>query len=239
MGGRAMVQSYAVVFIMMAAMVEALLFTKWLKWPVFAIMAVFSYVNIWFTYNAHAGQGLYDPNGMTKAYYWAVVGRFRVPEYTERFKDTDEYFKGTPKNKRLLFSEDFEEDSSASDIDPISGNRSLYFYPYRQYAPILTFAFTESEADWIRAVVKVRPSEQEWESWRMLQFIVGFTHDGSKIKDRMIRVNRFCPPRETTELYFDIKVPKAPIDSVYIQFWSPGSKAALHLDEVSIHAFTE
>src|SRR5690606_25725334 len=147
MGGRAMVQSYAVVFIMMAAMVEALLSTKWLKWPVFAIMAVFSYVNIWFTYNAHAGQGLYDPNGMTKAYYWAVVGRFRVPEYTERFKDTDEYFKGTPKNKRLLFSEDFEEDSSASDIDPISGNRSLYFYPYRQYAPILTFAFTESEAD--------------------------------------------------------------------------------------------
>src|SRR5690606_21838877 len=239
MGGRAMVQSYAVAFFMVAALVEWLFSTRWLKWPAFSLMALFAYVNIWFTYNAHAGQGLYDPNGMTKAYYWAVVGRFRVPKYKEKFKDTDEYFKGTPKNRKLLFSYGFEDDQTASDVNPISGKRSLFFYPYREFSPKLYFPLQPSEEDWLRAVARVRPLEQEWENWRMVQFIVGFNHHGEKIKDRMIRLNRFCPPGEITEVYFDIEIPDQPFDSVYILFWTPGSSSRIQIDEISVYSFME
>lgn len=68
MGGRPMVQGYAISFFIVATLVDGLLKTKWIKWPVFAAMAITCYVNIWFTYNAHSTGGLYDPGGMSKAY---------------------------------------------------------------------------------------------------------------------------------------------------------------------------
>lgn len=81
MGGRAMVQSYAMAFMIIGSWWEWLKSTSaWIKGISYVLMALFAYVNIWFTYNAHAGQGLYDPSGMTSAYYWAVVGRSHVPE---------------------------------------------------------------------------------------------------------------------------------------------------------------
>ncbi len=103
MGGRAMVQSYAMAFMIIGSWWEWLKSTSaWIKGISYVLMALFAYVNIWFTYNAHAGQGLYDPSGMTSAYYWAVVGRSHVPEYTAIFKDTEEYFTGKPKDLRKL-----------------------------------------------------------------------------------------------------------------------------------------
>lgn len=239
MGGRAMVQSYAVAFFMMAALVDWLLHTKWIKWPVFAVMAVFAYVNIWFTYNAHTYDGLYDPTGMTKAYYWAVVGRFDVPFETRKLKDTDELFKGEPKNMQLIYSYGFENDTTASDINPISGTRSLFFHPYREYSPELKFHFTKGDAEWLRARATFKFMDDEWENWKMLQYVVGFIDNGKKIKNNMIRVNRFVNTGEATSVSFDVKLPNQTFDSVYILFWNPGSKATLKLDDIEIHSFEE
>src|SRR5690606_14430327 len=112
----------------------------------------------------------------------------------------------------------FEDDTTASDLYPISGNRSLYFHPYREFSPQLSFDNTVANADWLRAKVTIRTMEEEWENWKMLQYIVGFTYKGDKIKDRMIRLNRFAEPGNTTEVYFDLKIPKQPFDSIYVIF---------------------
>ncbi len=239
MGGRAMVQSYAVAFFMIAALVEWLLHTKWIKWPVFAVMVVFAYVNIWFTYHAHAGNGLYDPVGMTKAYYWAVVGRFKVSDETNKLKDTDELFKGEPRNMQLIYSYGFEDDTTASGENPISGSRSLYFHPYREYSPEFRFSFAKSNADWLRAQVTINALDDEWEYWKMLQFVVGFQNRGEKIKTNMIRLHRFAKENEPTEIYIDVKIPQQEFDSVYILFWNPGSGTTLKLDEIEVYSFEE
>lgn len=239
MGGRPMVQSYAITFFMIAALVDVLLKTRWIKWPVFAIMAVFVYVNIWFTYNAHTPKGLYDPVGMTKAYYWKVVGRFKVPEYTVRFKDTDEYFEGAPKNMKQLYSYGFEDDTTASDIYPISGKRSLYFHPYREYSPILAFPYLPGNADWLRAKVTIKVMDDEWEYWKMLQFTIGFVNKEERIKTNMIRLHRFAIEGKPTEVYFDVKIPKQPFDSVQVYFWNPGSYTTSKLDDIEVWSFEE
>lgn len=239
MGGRAMVQSYAVAFLIMGTLIEWLLKAGRVKWPSFALMGLLSYVNIWFTYNAHAGQGLYDPTGMTKSYFWAVVGRFKVPQHTAIYKDTDEYFSGKPKNIKLIYDYGFEDDTTYSEINPIFGRRSLNMHSNMEYSNKLQFKNNISHATWLRAKVSVRTTDREWENWRMIQFIVGFTQNGKKIKDRMIRINRYAEPGQIVDVSFDIKVPKENFDSIYIYFWNPGSQVGVDFDNIEISSFTE
>lgn len=239
MGGRAMVQSYAVAFLIMGTLIEWLLQAGWLKWPSFALMALFSYINIWFTYNAHGGQGLYDPNGMTQAYYWAVVGRFEVPPHTIIYKDTDEYFSGTPHKIKQIHQYGFEEDTACSEQNPISGRRSLQFPSSNTNTRKWSFAKPDGQADWLRAKVSARANGTEWESFKMIQFIVGFSQNSEKIKERMIRVQRYTEPGQVVDVSFDIKIPREAFDSIYFYFWNPGSQVATTLDDVEFHSFSD
>lgn len=241
MGGRAMVQSYAVLFFIIAALVQALLQTRWLKWPVFAVMMVFAYVNIWFTYNAHGGAGLYDPNGMTKAYYWAVVGRFHVPKHSIRYKDTDEFFDGKPQNMKQLYNNDFEDDSTATTENPISGQRSLYFDGTREYSPKMRIAYRPGQADWVRATASVRINKAEWEVWKKIQFTIGFKDEKLEdVKTRMVRINHLMDVDSAeTQVYFDVKIPEQSFDSLDILFWNPGSKWPVMIDDVALWSFDE
>lgn len=240
MGGRAMVQSYAVAFFMIAALVEWLLNTKWIKWPAFAIMLVFAYVNIWFAYNAHAGNGLYDPTGMTKAYYWAVVGRLNVPFETRKLKETDELFTGTPVNMKLLRKYDFENDSTALVDTPIAGLRSLLFHENKTYSPKISAPFQPGNADWIRSSAIVKVIKNEWVNWKMIQFTVNFRKgSGEVIKSRMIRLNNYVFKGQIGSVYIDVKIPEQAFDTIDVFFWNPGSSQPLMIDDIEIHSFEE
>lgn len=240
MGGRAMVQSYAVAFMVIAALVEWLLTTRWIKWPVFAVMAVFAHVNIWFTYNAHKAEGLYDPTGMTEAYYWAVVGRFNVPFETRKLKETDELFTGTPANMRLLRKYDFENDSTAWVDTPIAGLRSLLFNESLTYSSKISVPFQPGDADWIRSIAIVKVIKNEWVNWKMIQFTVNFRKGTDEIiKSRMIRPNNYVFKGQTGLVYIDVKIPEQPFDTIDVFFWNPGSSLPLMLDNIEIYSFEE
>lgn len=239
MGGRAMVQSYAVLFLIIATLVEYLLHTKWIKWPGFAVIALFVYVNIWFTYNAHLANGLYDPTGMTKQYYWHVVGRFNVPKHTLVYKDTDEAFEGTPENMQQLYLYDFENDTTASDAYAISGARSLYMHGGKEYGPNMKFAYKPGQADWLRAEADIKLNDYEPDNWRMVQFNIVFKNGNEQVKSKMIRLNRFAHKDLIKHAYFDVKIPEQAFDTVQVIFWNPGSSKPMWIDNVKIYSFNE
>lgn len=239
MGGRAMVQSYAVLFFPIATLVEFALGNKWFRWPIFAAMAFFAYINIWFTYNAHRADGLYDPDDMTKEYYWHVIGRPVVPAHVELFKDTDEYYSGEPVNLKEIYYNGFEGDTTESDIYPISGERSAYFHLQRTYGPPIQIPLQNGAADWLRASVKVRVMDYEPENWKMLQYIIEFLKDGQPIKHKMIRLNRWAKKDSTKQVSYDVKIPDEPFDAVKVIFWNPGSNVPAKIDDVRISTFEE
>ncbi|MCB9045259.1 MAG: hypothetical protein H6550_03865 [Chitinophagales bacterium] len=238
MGGRAMVQSYVVVFFIIATLVETLLRTRWLKWPVFALMLLFVYVNVWFTYTAHAASGLYDPVCMTRAYYWAVVGRFKVPAYTVRYKDTDEYFDGTPRNMQVLYTNGFEEDTTETDIEPIAGSCSLLMDAGRTYAPKMGVSYVDKHADWVRVKAKIHMTCWEWETWRQIQLTVGFLENKNYIKRNTLRLNH-ATEHWDDEIFFDVKIPGQSFDSVDIVIWNPGTTCPVMVDDIELWSFEE
>lgn len=239
MGGRPMVQSYAVAFLLIATWVEYLRTTKWLKWPAMAIMLVFSYVNIWFTYNAHSYKGLYDATSMTKEYYWAVIGRFNVPDYTVRYKDTDEYYSGEPKNLTLIYRNSFEDDSNATTVNALSGKRSLFMGDGREYSPEMRIPYQRSDADWVRMKATIHLSCWDWDVWKRIVFHVGFMDEQSAfVKRRRIILNNATDQLDA-EIYFDVKIPEADYDSLDILIWNPGSSCPVMVDDVELWSFDE
>lgn len=239
MGGRAMIQYYPFVLIPLASLVHSLGKMRVVKWAAAFFILLFTYVNIWFTYNAHASGGLYDPGGMTKQYYWHTVGRFKVPAYVQRFKDTDEYFSGTPKNMMQLYYNDFESDTTATYDEPLDGSRSLYAEPPREHFIIGRFPFNKTNEEWLRGKVLIKSIGHEYEAWRMFQFTIRFYNDDSVVKQRSLRINRFIQPSVKDSIYFDVKVPDGNVNGVDVLFWNPGSPIPHVVDNVAIYSFNE
>lgn len=242
MGGRAMVQSYAVILFPMAHLVEYLLRTKVLKWIATPFFLLFTYVNIWFTYNAHAANGLYYPDGMTKEYYWAIVGRFNVDQNVHKLRDTNELFYGEPHNMQLLYRYGFEDDSTVyNPYEPISGNRSACLDADHQFSPGIKIPYHKEKATWIRATANAKALGHEWMEWRMVQFNVGFKKGDEWIKGRMIRINRYLTANDSipTRVYFDICIPDEEFDNIQVHFWNPGSPKPVLVDDIEVWSFTE
>jgi hypothetical protein len=241
-GGRAMIQSYPVMFFFLAAFIQYILRHKISRLIAAPFILVFVYVNIWFTYQAHAEGGLYDPEGMSKAYYWHVVGRWKVAdEQAIKYKDTDEFYSGDPKNKKLLYAQNFEIDSCyTGSLPPIEGSRSCYIDFEHAYSPNIRFRYNGENADWLRAEVLVYSPGKEWTAWMMTQYIVAFIDkDNTRIKDRMIRLQRFMERDKKERLFFDIKIPRQDFDTVEVFFWNPGSSIPVLIDDIKVYSFQE
>ncbi len=239
-GGRAMIQVYPVILLPFAALIKYVI-ERSIKWVVLPFLLLFTYVNIWFTYNAHAQGGLYDATGMSAAYYWHVIGRFKVPEHTLIYKDTDEYFDGEPIGLKLIYFNDFEQDTNANLEHIITGQRSAYIDGNIEYGPEMKIPFNnKGNADWLRAEIDVHIHGIEWEAWKMPQFIVSFSSKEKRnFKNNMIRINRHVEPFSRQHAYFDVKIPKEEFDTVTISLWNPGSHIPIVIDNVALSTFQE
>lgn len=239
-GGRAMIQSYPIILFPFAHLIGYLLRHKaWLMVAMpFIVLA--TYMNIWFTVQAHGGEGLYDSETMTKAYYWRVAGRWHVPRETAKLKDIDELFEGMPKSLKPAYTNTLETDTSLSiSTDALEGSRSIVMNPAHDVSNKYTFPLPADGADWLRAQATFHIKGKEWTAWRMTQFIVGFFSEGRIVKEKMIRVHRFLDDGYTRDIYLDVKLPNVKVDSCQIYFWNVGSEREIQIDNIKAWTFKE
>jgi hypothetical protein len=240
-GGRAMIQSYPVILFPFASLLQYLTTKRVLKWIASPVIILLAYFNIWFTYNAHAGQGLYDSWGMTNPYYWRVIYRYHVPPEIEKLKDAKDLFEGTPRNIKQLYSNNFENCDSLCLRDSsltIDGHCSIYLKEHFS-SPEYCFNYQPGQAKWLRVQGTFRSVFKEWEAWRMTQFVVRFKNKDVVVKENMIRVFRWLDNGTTKDLYVDTKVPKEPFDNVCIYFWGDECGQPVVIDDIKASSFEE
>ncbi|MEZ5017974.1 MAG: hypothetical protein R2800_13025 [Flavipsychrobacter sp.] len=237
-GGRAMIQVYPVILLPFASLLSYA-FEKATMWVLLPFLLLFSYINIWFTYQAHTKDGLYDATGgMTSMYYWHVIGRYNVPKHTKIYKDIDEYFDGIPKNLTLIHTNDFEQDTLENNTHVIDGERSLYIDSNRKYAAQTAISYTNTGADWVRAQLIAKPIFTEWEAWKMIQFTIRFSKNENQIiKSKMIRLNRYTEAQEISTIHFDVKIPKDEFDTIEVLLWNPCSIVPVIVDNIKVYTF--
>ncbi len=238
-GGRAMIQSYPVWIFPFASFIEIALNKRVLKWITALCAILFLYFNIWLTYHEHRGT-MYTPDNMTKAYYMRVVGRWSVPDETLKLRDNPDLFEGNPKNMQLLYSNNFNDDTSIyCPLHAIEGARSIYLDKDHQGSKIFKFAYKKEKAEWVRAQATFKCISKEWGLWNIPQFVVHFYNKNDEVKTSMIRVDRFLDPGETKDLYIDIRAPKSEFDSIGVSFWNADSDKELQVDNLKVWSFEE
>jgi hypothetical protein len=235
-GGRAMIQSYPLLFFPFASFIAYVIRRKVLAVVVTPFILLFVYFNVWLTYHEHKGN-MYSPDDMTRAYFRRVVGRWTVPEETLKLRDNSELFEGTPRDMKLIYQNDFENDSlNTTAYPPISGRGSLCLTPAHDKSGIYKFPLLH-HTKWMRAQATFRCTIKEWTSWKMPEIIVHYYKKQEEIKNSSICIDRFLDNGVTKDLYIDTKMPQD-ADSAGISFQVFSDKTTL-VDNLRVSTFEQ
>ncbi len=71
----------------------------------------------------------------------------------------------------------------------------------------------------------------------MAQLTVQFFDKGKKIKENMMRLQRYADGNEVQTVYLDTQFPEVPWDKITIFFWNAESKKTIRLDELRVEIF--
>lgn len=241
-GGRAMIQSYPVLFIPLGYLLTEAFRRKWLLASLTPVMLVFAYVSLWTTIQAHKGTGLFDSETMSKAYYWHVVGRWHISDKdeAEKLKDTDHIFTGTQKDQKLEYSDNFENDTTiyAMPLPAIEGDKSAYVKEGVEFSTILRFPL-QTNKKWLRVQAMAKCTIKEWTVWKMPQFSIRlFNSKGGIIETSMIRLHRHLTNNAQKLIHFDIHIPDG-TSHAEVYLWNPGSDKLLMIDNLQVWSFNE
>ena len=242
-GQRAMVESYAVLALPLAAFNETILKYSW-KYMIFLIFLFCSWLNLTQTYQSHAETGGMDPEFMTKAYYWRIFGKTDVPDEDRKLLDTDEDFTGVRKNVKVLLREDFESfENDTTNVRPggREGSKKCMFLNFDfQESPVMKIDASTIDGNWLRVKGSFLAEWMEWDMWKMSQLITTYYNGEDKVKERMIRIYRILKPeKDWIEISMDTKVPDEPFDRVEFRVWHAGSGTHLWADNFVVENFED
>lgn len=237
LGMRAMIQSYPILAVSIAALMDVLLKKKiYLQLIVAGFLLICTYYNFWLTHQAHRG-GLYRAGEMTDAYLKAILFQYKVDGNVQFLLDNPEQFKGTPTASSEIYANNFdtETDEHATTLYAVSG-KSLFLNKEKQSTPEYFFTLPEGKGNRLRVSATFRTEGKEWNTWRMAQFIVKFYKGNEMLKYNMVRVFRVLQDNETKRIYFDAKIPND-FDRVSVYCWNAESDKPLLMDDLKVLLF--
>ena len=244
LGQRAMVQSYPLWAFPLGAFLTWVSERNWRRWVFVPLAALCIYINLWWSHQAHRGNGLFVAEQMTKAFMLKVLGRYELERDWLKLLDTREEFKGAERrNVQEIYSNGFEADTTATTEAPVAGTRSMLLNQAQQFSPIYTVYGPPANPDampkWVRATVTFKCDPKEWNWWQMTQFVIRFKRSDNIIKERVIRLQRHVDGGEVKTVYFDTQLPGAGFDKMEVLFWNAGGDKTVRLDDLKVETFDE
>ncbi len=238
LGMRALVQSYALWVFPFTAFMQWVTLRSWRQWAFPVVAGLFIYYNLWWTNQAHRGDGLFVSEQMTKPFLLRVLGQSQLDRDWLKLLDTKEEFRGTERRKvEELLVKTFDEDSIATTADkPINGAKSLLLDRNKQYSPEYVVPLEHTDG-WLRAAVTFQCEPKEWEFWKMTQFVLRFYDGDKKVKERMIRLQRHVDNQEVKTIFFDTRLPKQYFDRATVLFWNADGDKTTRLDDLRVEWF--
>jgi hypothetical protein len=189
--------------------------------------------NLWLTHQAPRG-GLLEAGNMTRAYFWAILGKNNLGDDVRKLLDTDERM---PDGKRfaveripavLIQRSDCEADHQLDTLvlacltgDARSG---ISFQVEGEGLP--------TESAWFRSRLVLQTSEDNWNTNTMFQLHHRYYAGGELIKDKMLRVDRFLnsyPANGRKDFFFDSQLPLTRVDSIVVVMEAKGGENRLSL----------
>ena len=241
-GARGMVQVYALLALPMAALFSWM----WRKWAVFiptlAFILACSWMNLFMTWQAHSSAGLWEPEYMTKAYFWKIFGKTSIPKMDRKFLHVaDELTNEEAFNIRVLYANDFESDTVAGITDRFasSGQYSWVTNQERQFSPGLSMLLSEINAkpdSWTRVSAQLYYERLVSDIWGQGSLVMIFLRDGAIYSQTYCRVQELLEPNQWQSLSYEMRIPVdvLPTDELRVYVWNSGSANELFVDDLKV-----
>lgn len=231
-GGRAMVQSYALMSLPFAAIVQWTISRRAMTWIFAAAAAVFCYLNIWIFVQYHGG-GLYDGECMSRAYYWRVLGRWSAPDDTRKLLDAADLFEGTPVSKTLLFEQRFDTCIGLEYVETGEpGNKALLLNSVVSRTPAYKVPYSSKGPGWVRLQASFLSKDREENIWKMPTMSVRLDNGETYVKENFVRIGRFIKNGIRSTVFVDIKLPKQPYTHLTFVVWNQQTNKEIIVDDV-------
>lgn len=225
-GGRAMVQSYAVSLIIAASLFERIFKRKvWIcvTAPVFVLCL---YVSFWVHYHAHRSRGLYNPVFMSGRYYWSVIGRWKPDKEKLKLQDARDIYTGKLVGQTLLYENTFAVEE-------------VLLVASRTNSNIFTVTEMPHGKMWLRLQCKYSSLAREWEEWKMFRTRIHFKNGDREIKGEDYKPQRFLDDNLQKVIHYDIRIPDETFDRIEISFLNENSDVDMLIDDVKLWAYND
>lgn len=234
--GRAMIQTYPILAFPFCMLLEWAQRRKWTSLLLHVLLALFTYLNIWWTYHAHAGN--IQVTGMTKAYFWKMLGRWDGTDADKKLLDNPQEYFGRPQHSTLIYSNNYDRDTSANAIR-IGTESRIRVSKDLQHADLGTIPNSPTIKKWIRASADFYCVLKEWDMWKQAQFALKFFKGTELVQVNFIRVHRLLSHGETRRIHIDAIVPSTKWDQVNLSIWNAGGDQELQIDNLEVISFDD
>lgn len=239
LGQRNLIQAYPLFAFPLATVISWFCSKPPGKWIWIIILIANMYYTGWWVHQAHKG-GFFHPGQMNTPYFYSVAGRLFPDRDMFKLLDTREYYKGTPKAERVIFSEDFELDSLACEIFLADTTKSACLNGEAQYLGPYLISLDNTCQAWIRLEGDFTIQTREWDSWKFTQWIVHFFKGEETIKTNFIKLQRLLPADQLpVHLFFDVRIPDVDFDKCTMTFWNAGSSNTIMIDNLQVSCFQD
>jgi len=236
-GGRAMVQSYALLAFPMATWTQLVIQRRLYQLLLSPILAAILYFNFWIFLQYH-GYGLYDGDSMSKEYFWRVVGRWHVPDNTKALLDGPDLYEGNIADSTVIFSQRFDTSTGAILRKPGGETiKAVVLGPEHKQIPYYSIPVKGGEQNWVRAEAYFRIDEMEYELWKMPKMLLRLRNGDQIVKDNVVRIDRFLNEGQQGKVTLDMRLPDAPFDSLTFTVWNDLSDRHISVGDIRIYTF--
>lgn len=240
-GARPLVQSYTLLSIPLALMIQELMGMWSTRWKVvaFGSMLLCVDLNLIQTWQAHLHDQVWYVEGPTRKYYWKIFGKTRFNKDDKKFLDIPYEYDYSGKEKlQLLYYQNFETDSTFTRVkEPAyKGQYAMVLNGENQFSPAFTLPLSSidlSNKPWLRLSAKTQYNLMEPTEWKLCQF-VSEIWNGEELKNRFhIKLQRLSDPKKWHSSYYEFPLFQNANegDILRVYFWNATSQKEIFIDD--------
>ncbi len=242
LGARPLVQSYALLTFALGAYLTYAWNNTWLKVITIAFIVFCIDINLVMHWQSHAPNGGWRAEGLTKLYYWKILGNTNPDKADKKYLDLKRELKRKDRmNVRTIHQNDFEQDSlfGISTQYAHSGKQSFQVNKQTPFSPAFKISFGKlapAPGSWVGVKAKIFFTYMVWNEYEMAQFVTEYTRPDKGPYSRRVKLQRLTDPWTWHEVTYEVRLPKTfrSEDTLQVFVWNPGATGEVFVDDVEV-----
>ena len=231
-GMRALIQSYAIIALPLAATIEKMISLWWSRIAGFALILLFVAFNQFQDWQYRNGILLQDE--MTKTFYWKSFLKLNKNLKLRVFVDTEEIYRATGSYVQLIGGKDPSEgqDLSVDTIPPgkFGATKRLF----------LKETMKDEDEKWINVSAEIMMASDKYNRYSQARLVTAIKHEDKDIKWVGVRAQWMTIPKQWETITYDFRIDNNTHQDAYLEttLWNNGPDT-IYIKSIDLNQYSD